>query len=246
MLKSLNRSAYRKKDFIPAEKYDHLSDGEIIEKILAGSTPLFEVLMRRYNQRLYRIQRSYVSDEDALDDALQSTYIKAFENLDTFRGEAQFSTWITRIAINEALKHLRRRKRFTRLRLADDKQADDDQPVEGRLLNEKAAQQEQTPEDDAIQKDYKKLLETLVDRLPPKYRSVYIMRELEDMDTQETADCLGLTVANVKVRLFRARQMLQEEIKRKVSDAEIFDFMGERCDGMVASVMRLLRADSGK
>lgn len=221
-------SGFKEHTFVKAEKYSHFSDTEIINKILSGSTPLFEVLMRRYNQRLFRIQRSYISDEDAIKDTLQLTYMKAFENLDSFRGDAQFSTWIIRIAINEALKYINRQKRYSNLHLVD----------ENRPMNEHTINTDNTPEDYAIQNDFKNLLEKIVDTLPTKYRSVYIMREVEQMDTRETAECLDLTQSNVKVRLHRAKQMVQDELEKNVSDTEIFNFLGERCDRLVFNVMR--------
>lgn len=223
-------SGFKKHTFVKTEKYSHFSDTEIIDKILSGSTPLFEVLMRRYNQRLFRIQRSYISDEEAIKDTLQLTYIKAFENLDSFRGDAQFSTWIIRIAINEALKYINRQKRYSNLHLVD----------ENRPMNEHTINTDNTPEDHAIQNDFKILLEKIVDTLPPKYRSVYIMREVEQMDTRETAECLDLTQSNVKVRLHRAKQMVQDELEKNVSDTEIFNFLGERCDRLVFNVMHLI------
>lgn len=219
---------FKRYTFIRAEKYNHLSDADIIDKILSGSTSLFEVIMRRYNQRLFRIQRSYISDEEAIKDTLQITYMKAFENLDSFRGDAKFSTWITRIAINEALKYLNVKKRDAKLQLVDD-----DIP-----RNEHTINKDNTPEDKAIQHDFRQLLEQVVDTLPPKYRSVYLMREIEHMDTKETAECLDITPSNVKVRLHRAKKMLQEEIERTVSDTDIFNFLGTRCDRLVFNIMR--------
>lgn len=217
--------------FIQAEKYSHLSDTEIIDKILAGATPFFEVLMRRYNQKLFRIQRSYISDEEAIKDTLQLTYIKAFEHLGSFRREALFSTWIVRIAINEALKYLQREKRYSNLHLAGD----------NKTMNDYRSNTTETPEDDAIQKDLKVLLEKIIGTLPLKYRSVYMMREVEQMDTKETAECLDLSESNVKVRLHRAKQMIQQELEKRVADTEIFEFMGERCDQLVYRVMHLIQ-----
>ena len=219
---------FKKHTFVKVEKYSHLSDAEIIDKILSGSTPLFEVIMRRYNQRLFRVQRSYISDEEAIKDTLQLAYIRAYENLGSFRGESQFSTWIIRIAINEALKYLNSRKRYSNLHLVDG----------NKPMNEHTINNSNTPEDHAIQNDFKLLLEKVIDKLPPKYRAVYLMREVEQMDTKETAECLDLTQSNVKVRLHRAKQMLQEEIERKVSDTEIFNFLGKQCDQLVYNVMR--------
>ncbi|WP_185958458.1 RNA polymerase sigma factor [Fodinibius sediminis] len=229
MLRSVdNTSEIKKYNFVSVEKYSDVSDSEIIHKILKGSTQLFEVLMRRYNQRLFRIQRSYISDEEAIKDTLQITYMKAFENLDSFRGDAKFSTWITRIAINEALKYLNGKKRDAELQLVEG-----DTP-----MNEHTINRDNTPEDKTIQHDFRQLLEQVVATLPPKYRSVYLMREVEHMDTKETADCLDLTESNVKVRLHRAKKMLQEEIERTVSDTEIFNFLGTQCDRLVFNVMR--------
>ena len=221
-----------KNRFISAKQYSHLSDSDIIQKILSGATPFFEVLMRRYNQRLFRIQRSYISDEEAIKDTLQLTYLKAYENLDSFRGDAKFSTWITRIAINEALKYINRQKRYVDLPMEN----------ENELTNEHTVDTNGTPEDDAIQHDFKQLLEEVVGSLSPKYRSVYVMREIEHMSTRETAECLDISRANVKVRLHRAKQMLQEKLERKVADTEIFDFLGARCDQLVFNVMQQIEA----
>jgi RNA polymerase sigma-70 factor (ECF subfamily) len=229
MFKNVSKKiALQEHQFISAEKYKDWSDQEIIKKILSGSTSLFEVLMRRYNQRLFRLQRSYISDEDAVKDTLQLTYLKAYKNLNSFRGDAKFSTWISRIAINEALKYINKQKRYSNLHLVDN-----DPPMNRYTINA-----DNTPEDKIIQKDLKKLLEHVVNTLPPKYRSVYLMREVEKMSTKETAKCLDISISNVKVRLHRAKQKVQDKLTRKVADAEIFNFLGERCDRLVFSVMR--------
>lgn len=221
--------------FIPAEKYAHYSDEKIIEKIQQGSTPLFEVIVRRYNQRLFRIQRSYISDESAIKDTLQLTYIKTFENLESFRGEALFSTWITRIAIHEALKYLKREKSYSKLHVVG----------EGRPGWDHQMDNEDSPENRAIRKDLKHLLEKTVNRLAPRYRAVYIMREIEEMNTSETADCLNISRANVKIRLHRAKQMIREDLERSVADTEIFNFRGSRCDLMVYRVMCAIKDKLG-
>jgi RNA polymerase sigma-70 factor (ECF subfamily) len=229
MLKSLKiNEDIKKYQFVNADAYANVPDADIIKRVLSGQKQLFEVLMRRYNQRLYRVQRSYLSDEESIKDTLQTTYIKVFENLSSFRGDALFSTWITRIAINEALKYLNKKNRISKLHLIEEK----------RLMNEDKKQLFDTPEEEAIQNDYKKLLENLVEELPPKYRCVYIMREIENMDTNETAACLDITASNVKVRLHRAKQMISELLNHNLSDIEIFDFLGPRCDVIVYSVMK--------
>src|SRR6056297_845465 len=165
MLRSVTQSkSFKDRNFVSPEKYEHYSDQEIIQKVLSGQTSLFEVIMRRYNQRLYRIQRSYISDEEAIKDTLQQTYLKTFKNLDSFRGEAKFSTWITRIAINEALKYLNRKNRYS-----------DIHEVSGVIAGKShPADNKNTPEENMIQSDLQHLLEEAIDQLSPKYRSVYM------------------------------------------------------------------------
>ena len=228
--------AIREYPFISADKFADRNDEELVEQVLAGATELFEVLVRRYNQRLYRIQRSYIRDEELVKDALQSTYLKAFEKLDQFRGEAQFSTWITRIAIHEALKHRQRENRYAQL-----------QPVgASRPETEEESGSGGNPEEEAVNENLRRLLENAIDTLGPKYRSVYMMREIEQMSTKETAKCLNLTRSNVKVRLHRARRMLREELENRVKDTDIFNFRGRRCDLIVFSVMKLIKKSEGR
>lgn len=227
MLRSIKTgSSFENYTFVSPDKFSEVSDSEIINRIRSGETHLFEVIMRRYNQRLYRIQRSYISDEEIIKDTLQQTYINASENLDSFRGEAQFSTWLTRISINVALKHINKRKRYSKLQILHEKN-----------LKKENHTLEPSPEEAAIQSDYKELLEDVIDALPAKYRSVYIMREIEDMNTKETADCLNITESNVKVRLHRSKHLIHEALNQKLSEAEIFDFMGKRCDMLVYQVV---------
>lgn len=228
MLKSVkcptHLSSYQ---FIDPEKYTHLSDEDIIKKVLTGSTSLFEVIMRRYNQRLFRIQRTYISDEEAIKDTLQLTYIQAYEHLHQFRAEAKFSTWLTRIAINEALKYYNKQKRYLSVHKFD----------EVNDSNNNMKNDEKTPEQNLIQRELRLLLEQTVDQLPSKYRTVYMMREIEEISMKETAECLQISEANVKVRLHRAKNMLREHLVRSVADAEVFNFLGERCDRIVFNVM---------
>ena len=229
MLRSVKQSdSLKGHNFISPEEYSGYSDQEIIKEVLNGNTSLFEVLMRRYNQRLFRIQRSYISDEEAVKDTLQQTYLKAFKNLDSFRGEAQFSTWITRIAINEALKYLNKEDRYS-----------DIHEISG-VISRKSHPDDNTntPEENMIQRDLQRLLEKAVDQLPPKYRSVYMMREVEQISTKETAECLDISRSNVKVRLHRAKQKVRKQLEQQVENTDIFDFRGQRCDRMVYQVMQ--------
>lgn len=224
---SSNNVKVNEQGFVSHEKYAEISDEELVTHIRNGTTRLFEVIMRRYNQRLYRIVKSYVTGEEEVKDILQTAYIKAYENLGQFRGDARFGTWMTRIAINEALKAAKQQKRYSDLHTVQP----DGYP--GNTHRSDAA----GPEKQAIRADLKKLLEEAVESLDPIYRSVYMMREIEQMNTRETAECLEITEENVKVRLHRARQMLRGELEQRVTDKEIFDFKGARCDALVKSVM---------
>lgn len=212
--------------FVRHKKFAHYTDEEIVKEILKGRTSLFEVIMRRYNQRLFRIQRGYIKDESSVQDTLQSTYIKVLEKLYTFKEESAFSTWLTRIAINEALLYLKRRKSHTKLHLYSD---DEEKP--------EVYSTESNPEEILIEQDMSAILEKAIDSLPEKYRVVYMMREIEEMSTNEAAEVLKLTESNIKIRLMRAKEMLRDILERRVKDTHVFEFLGERCDNIVQNVM---------
>lgn len=212
--------------FVRHKDFDHLTDEQIVEEILKGRKSLFEVIMRRYNQRLFRIQRGYISDETSVQDTLQTTYIKVFEKLDTFNGKSAFSTWLIRIAINEALLYLKRRKSHANLH----HYAEDEEKPEGRFDGK-------NPEENLIEHDMRELLEHSIDTLPEKYRAVYVMREIEEMSTKDVALALEISESNVKIRLMRAKEKLRDSLEGRVKDAAVFEFLGERCDNIVLSVM---------
>ena len=187
---------------------------------------MYELIIRKYNQRLYRIARVMVKDETEVEDILQDTYLKAFENLKQFEGRSQFATWITRILINNANVSLNKRKRV-----------DDSVTVESRLEYQPDNFHE-TPDQHMSQLELKKILEKAIDKLPENLRSVYMMREVEELSVSETADCLAISEENVKTRLHRAKSLLKEELyRRSKADVEIFRFGLERCDKIVLSVM---------
>lgn len=213
--------------FVNADKYDHLTDEEIVNRVIDGEKSLFEVIMRRYNQRLYRIQKGYISDEEDVKDTLQTTYIKAYKELYTFRGEAAFSTWLTRIAINEALLFIKKQKSHSNLHLYG---SDDDKPEATSTFN--------SPDQQSIDQETREVLEKAINKLPSKYRSVYIMREVEEMSTKDTALALDISESNVKVRLMRAKEKLRDILENEVKDTEAFVFLGHQCDEIVENVMR--------
>lgn len=203
-----------------------LSDEEIVARVRDGDTPLFELLMRRHNQSLYRAVRSIVRDEVEVEDVLQEAYVSAFKHLDQFLGHARFSTWLTRIAVHEAFHHCKRKRRFTDLEDV------------GEILESPEA----GPEKRAFHGELQKILESAIDRVPEGYRTVFMLREVEGLSTADTAACLSIPEETVKTRLHRARQQLQRQLDQALGTAvkEAFSFGFERCDRLVAAVLRRL------
>jgi RNA polymerase sigma-70 factor (ECF subfamily) len=203
---------------------DALSDVEIVRRILAGETSLFELIMRRYNQRVYRAVRAIVRDESEAEDVMQQAYVNAYSHLGQFAERSAFSTWLTRIAINEALARIRPRG----LHVVPD---DDVPEMESPSPN---------PEEAAMTSEIKEVLESEISGLPDSYRSVFMLREVEGLSTLETAECLNLTEDVVKTRLHRARMMLRENIYKRASFGSTFTFGHSRCDRIVAGVMAII------
>lgn len=202
-----------------------MSDEEVVERVLAGETALFEVIMRRYNQRLYRAARAILRNDSQAEDVLQAAYVKAYEHLRQFAGRAKFGSWLTRIAVNEALGRLRRTRRF------DEPEGDDNNM-------DRFASSMPNPEQAAASSETARLLESLIERLPDGSRAVLMLRDVEGMSTAETADALEISEENVKVRLHRARALLRSELAtyatRETGNA--FLFHAPRCDRVVRRV----------
>ena len=212
------------------EEWQSLSDEEVVARVRAGETPLFELLMRRYNQRLFRAIRSViVADADA-EDVLQEAWVRAFEHLDQFAGKAAFSTWVTKIALYEAFGRVRKGKRFTALENDD-----------GEIMAEAQRGMTNTddPEKQAMRGELGQALQLAVERLPETYRTVFVLREVERLSTIETAECLNLSEEAVKTRLHRSRALLRRDLETQMGPAlsETYAFMGHRCDRVVAAVM---------
>lgn len=221
--------------FVDPASYEGQEDGELVRRILGGERELFEVIMRRYNQQLYRVIWSYLGEEEKVKDIMQTAWIKAWEKLDTYRGEARLSTWLVRIAINEALQALRRNGgRDHDLSVTEFLQS---HPIK--------AGKDENPHMKAEHNDLVNKLEEAIQELPPKYRTVFVMREMEQMSTEETAELLEISRSNVKVRLHRARNMLQEHLEKITGRGDLLEFMGARCDAMVRRVMEAI-ADRGR
>lgn len=213
-----------------------LPDADVVARVLAGEVDLYEILMRRNNQRLYRAVRSILSDEAEVEDVLQEAYLSAYDHLGDFAGRSSFSTWLTRIAINKALDRKRRSGRLVALEAADTA-SPHAQPGVLPL-----ATRSRDPEQESVSLELAGLLARAVDALPARYRSVYVLREIEGMSTREAADCLDLEAGTVKTRLHRARAILRESLYRDGGAwaKHTFTFAGERCDSLVAVVLRTL------
>ena len=211
-----------------------MTDEEVVERVRAGETALFEVLMRRYNQRLYRVTRSILGNDGEAEDVTQEAYVRSYLHLDQFDGRARFSTWLTKIAVHEALSRLRKRQMMVEI------DAETGSIEEGMKLESKTP----SPEQELLTHTMKIVLEAAVDRLPETYRSVFMLREVEEMSTSETAECLDISEDAVKVRLHRARALLRKHIYAQTgaATAGAFQFLGARCDRMVAAVLERIQS----
>ncbi len=209
-----------------------LTDEQVVERVLAGDISLFEILMRRYNQRLFRVARGILADDAEAEDVMQEAYVRAFRELASFRGEARFSTWLTRIACHEALARARKRRRL--VSITGGEPPDPPSKTPG-------------PERELENRELQTVLREAVEVLPNPLRSVFCLREIEGLSTEQTADLLGLTAENVRVRLHRGkrslRQMLDRKIGREVRRLYLFD--GPRCDRVVEGVFARLLLENG-
>ena len=200
-----------------------VGDAEIVQQVLNGNTAAYELLMRKYNQRLFRVGICYLKEELDVEDAMQSAYLKAFHMLSSFNHGSKFSTWLFRIMINECLHLLRDQSRLRVIDISAE-------------LPERVVSFE-TGEEELIRKEMKLLLETSILSLSPKYRSVYMLREVEELSTIETAETLNISESNVKIRLHRAKEMLRNELVRRAGNVDVFTYGSQRCNRLVQRVM---------
>jgi RNA polymerase sigma-70 factor (ECF subfamily) len=208
------------------ESLEPPTDEEIVEQVLSGDGSAFELILRRYNQRLFRVARGILGDDAEAEDVLQEAYVRAFAHLDQFEGRSKFSTWLTRIAVHEATARRRRRRRMRLVDLGNE---------EGLCMPPIS----HNPEAEASRVELGALLRELIDMLPSSLRAVVMLRLVEGLDTDEAAECLGLTSANVKIRLHRARSLLREQIDERIGEEarQLYQFDGQRCDRIVQAVM---------
>jgi len=208
------------------DRWTALSDEDIVTRVVDGQTALYEVLMRRHNERIYRAARSIVHDEDEAEDVMQQAYVNAYVNLRQFDRRAKFSTWLTKIAIHEALARARKQGRYA----AVDFTEQENQAVE--------RQPSFNPEHEAFAGELRSLLESSIDGLPDGLREVFMLREVDGLSTAETAECLGVSEDVVKTRLSRSRAALRGQLAERagIMAPEAFRFPQPRCDRVVAAV----------
>jgi RNA polymerase sigma-70 factor (ECF subfamily) len=205
-----------------------LTDQEVVERVRSGEKGLYEVLMRRHNQTLYRAVRSYLRDREDVQDAMQEAYVKAYFKLDQYKGNAAFATWLVRIGINEALQALCKQRTL---------HIHADPDVRAEQLTQLPDTGQMNPEQKTVHEEHRQLLEQAVDRLPEEHRAVYMLREVEGMSVAEVAQALGISVPNVKVRLHRAKIMVKDALLGLQDTKAAFGFGNAHCDALVAAVM---------
>jgi RNA polymerase sigma-70 factor (ECF subfamily) len=216
-------------------KSEGWTDQEIVERVKAGDTALYEIIMRRYNQRLYRVARAILRDDAEAEDVMQDAYVRAYQNLHQFAGRAPFSAWLTSVAVHEAIRRVHLRNRNQQF---DDTGHDGDASMN-------IAETSPNPEQTASTAELGDLLEQALLGLPEEFRTVVMLRDVEEMSTSETAAALDLTEENVKVRLHRGHEKMRGWLFSRVGTGakNAFPFMGGRCDRVVGGVFARL-ADS--
>jgi len=203
-----------------------LPDEEIVARVINGEQHLYEGLMRKYNLRLFRISMSIINDEMAVEDVMQTAYLNAYLNLANFQNKSSFSTWLTRILINESTLY---KKKQLRREQVIEKQGNN-------YLSE-------TPLHGLMNKELKVMLEKTIGDLPEKYKLVFVMREIEEMSTSETMSVLNLSESNVKVRLNRAKEMLRGSLSGYYRSNQLYEFNLIHCDRVVNFVMERINRE---
>ena len=206
-----------------------LTDYDVVQSVLAGNKPLFELLMRRYNNRLFRIARGILRDDDEAMDIVQDSWIKIYTKLEQFRGPKGFGVWASVVARNISLMRLRKLSVSIQLESIDDKYLNEQKSV---LANE--------PLKGLAKQQLDALIIAAVDDLPEKYRLVFILRAAENLSSKETSDTLGITVDAVKQRYSRAKKLMKNQLEMHMVEAELnlFEFAGHRCDEVVSEVLK--------
>jgi len=220
-----------------ARDYAALDDAALVVCVRAGEREAFRQVMQRCNQRLYRVVRGVLDDEAEIEDVMQEAYLKVFEKIETFRGASSLATWISRIAINEAIQRLRRRHPTV-----DIDNLDNAASGAGSVVSLPLRAADGDPAAAVARDELHRLLERAVATLPPTFRSVFLLRDVEGCSTEETAELLAIRSETVKTRLHRARQLLQSELRERAEAAlgGTFPFLGRRCSRVTDAVLARL------
>ncbi len=226
-----------------AVDYAALDDAALVVLVRGGQQAAFRHIMQRCNQRLFRVARSVLGEDAEAEDVLQESYLRAYRKLDTFRGESSLLTWLTSIVLNEARGRLRKRHNMVGLEKIDESPMDTHQIVQfpSRFGSE-------DPAVSAARTQIRHLLEHAIDALPPAFRTVYMLREVEECSVEETATQLAIKPETVKTRLHRARRLLRHSLHGSVaaSLADAFPFMGARCARVTEAVMAQLAMEQAR
>lgn len=219
--------------------FSGVSDVDALAEVARGNREMFEVIVRRYNQLLYRTGMAYLHDHAQVEDAMQNTYVKAFLNLRKFERTSAFSTWITRIMINECLMLIRHRR--SRPETPTDFVVMEQPSDDAAAASSQGTRSHGAAEHMNIQ-EMKALLENAIAVLPRKYRAVYVLREVQQLTTAEVAAALGVSIGSVKVDLHRARERLKAELLKSAAGVELFAYPAQYCDPMTSRVMQAIAA----
>jgi RNA polymerase sigma-70 factor (ECF subfamily) len=213
-----------------------LDDAELVRRVLARDADAFRTIMQRHNRRLYRIARSVLRNGAEAEDAVQEAYVSAFTHLASYRGESSLAAWLSRIAMNEALGRLRRRRSTAEVATLDEARS------EAEIIPFPRAAQNDDPERTMAQRQILQLVEQATDDLPEAYRLVFVTRVIEGMSVEETAELLGIKPQTVKTRLHRARQLVRDQLNKQIGPVlmDAFPFAGKRCERMTEAVMKRL------
>jgi len=212
-------------------------DPELARRVADGDREAFKVMMKRHNQALFRTARAILKNDEEAEDCVQESWLHAHRSMGSFRGDAKLSTWLVRIAVNESLGRLRRSRRGAEvIPMSVD---DTDVPMQENMPDESHAA---APEVQALRGEVRKLIESRIDKLPDAFRTVFVLRAVEEMSVEETAAALDIPEATVRTRFFRARSLLRESLSREMDVAVegAFSFLGERCDRIAAAVLARL------
>jgi RNA polymerase sigma-70 factor, ECF subfamily len=212
-------------------------DAALAARVRSGDAAAFELLMRRYNQRLYRLARSMLRDGAGAEDAVQDAYLAAYQAMGTYRAQASLATWLSRVVVNQCLVRLRRQVRRDNIVPMVPLGGPGEQELPAMPADDK-----DTPDRALVRAELRAVLERKLDELPEAFRTVFVLRSVEELSVEETARTLNLPETTVRSRHFRARSMLRESLAQDIDVAErdVFSFAGARCDRIVANVLRKL------